>query len=609
MKVICRLLALVSILSFPLLGERPRSDALSSITAVRNEGADGNHWTNLTGKKLHRKSSPDPIRAASGEVKHARTNLRVVAVDDAVTGLAITRGPYLQQGTDTGIIIRWRTNVASDSRVQFGTSAAVLVGVASVATQTKDHQVPLDGLSPDTQYYYSAGSSTTMLASGPRYTFFTAPPVGTAHPTRIWVLGDSGSANSNAASVRNGYAAFAGSRYTDVWLMLGDNAYPNGTDSEYQSAVFDMYPTLLQQTVLWPTIGNHDTAGATNPPPAMPYFEMFNTPTKGEVGGAPSGTQNYYSFDYGRIHFICLDSQTSSRARGGAMVTWLQVDLESTTQDWIIAFWHHPPYSKGAHDSDAELAQTEMRTNILPILTAGGVDLVLCGHSHTYERSFLIDGHYGSSKTFTSAMKLNGGSGRDDGAYTKPLGRSSNQGAVYVVAGSSGKVGKWTGGSISEFNPAPHPTMFYSALHLGSLVIDVDEDRLDAKMIRETGEVGDYFTLLKNIPNTPPVVSIASPADGATFTAPASITITASAEDADGSVAQVDFYAGSTLIGSDMSAPFEVTWKNPPAGTYALTSAATDRLGATTTSEAVSITVSGSGPKSTMLSAKKTRTP
>ncbi len=546
---------------------------------------------------------------SGSELKSARTNIRP-AGGDAAIGLSITRGPYLQQGTDTSIIVRWRTNVAADSRVQFGTSAAMLVGVASVATHTTDHQVSLEGLSPDTQYYYSVGSSTMMLASGPRYTFFTAPPVGTAHPTRIWVLGDSGSANSSAASVRNGYAAFAGTRYTDVWLMLGDNADQNGTDSEFQSAIFDMYPSFLQQTVLWPTIGNHDTVGSTNAPPGMPYFDIFNCPTNGEAGGVPSGTKNYYSFDYGRIHFICLDSQASSRATSGAMVTWLQNDLESTTQDWIIAFWHHPPYSKAAHDSDTELAQGEMRTNILPLLTAGGVDLVLCGHSHAYERSFLIDGHYGLSKTFTSAMKLNGGSGREsgDGAYLKPVGRSSNQGAVYVVAGSSGKLGRWTGGSISEINPAPHPTMFYSALHLGSLVIDVDDDRLDAKMIRENGEVDDYFTIIKDIANNPPTVSIVSPADGATFTAPAKITITASAEDSEGSIVQVDFYAGSTLIGTDKSAPFEVTWKGVAPGTYVLTSAATDKLGATTTSDAVSITVRGGTSKRVSLAAEKTRT-
>ena len=79
---------------------------------------------------------------------------------------------------------------------------------------------------------------------------------------RVWVLGDSGTAHMNADAVRDAYLAFTGTRYTDVWLMLGDNAYPIGTDDDYQAAVFETYPTVLRQTVLWPSFGNHDAYSA-----------------------------------------------------------------------------------------------------------------------------------------------------------------------------------------------------------------------------------------------------------------------------------------------------------------------------------------------------------
>ena len=505
----------------------------------------------------------------------------------------ITRGPYLQLGTPTSVVVRWRTDVATDSRVSRGTVAGQLTTNVDQATVTTEHEVTLTGLTPDTQYYYSVGSTASTLASGADFSFFTAPPAGTAQPTRIWVLGDSGTKGAIAASVRNGYTSFAAGRYTDVWLMLGDNAYDSGTDAEYQAAVFDMYPSYLRQSVLWSTIGNHDTASSTNPPLTIPHFQIFTNPTGGQAGGVPSGTEKYYSFDYGRIHFICLDSMTSSRTAGSAMLTWLQSDLESTTLDWIIAFWHHPPYTKGSHNSDTETQLVEMRTNILPILEAGGVDLVLTGHSHSYERSFLLDGHYGSSATLTPAMKLDAGSGREGGtgAYEKPAGLAGNQGAVYAVAGNGGHVTNWDGGSTAEFNPAPHPAMFMSVLHLGSMVLDVDGNRLDAKMIRETGAVDDYFTIIKNVANTPPSVSLTSPAGGATFTAPANITIAANATDSGGSILQVDFRAGETVIASDTTAPYAITWSNVAAGTYALTASATDNLGATTTSAVVNITV------------------
>src|SRR6185503_453330 len=128
---------------------------------------------------------------------------------------------------------------------------------------------------------------------------------------------------------------------------------------------------------------------------------------------------------------------------------WLQDDLAATTQDWIIAFWHHPPYTKGSHNSDTETELIQMRENALPILEAGGVDLVLCGHSHCYERSYLLNGHYGLSNSLTPAMKVDGGDGREDGtgAYQKPGGLAANAGAVYAVAGSSGKI---SGGTLNH---------------------------------------------------------------------------------------------------------------------------------------------------------------
>jgi regulation of enolase protein 1 (concanavalin A-like superfamily) len=92
-------------------------------------------------------------------------------------------------------------------------------------------------------------------------------------------------------------------------------------------------------------------------------------------------------------------------------------------------------------------------------------------------------------------------------------------------------------------------------------------------------------------PNAPPAVAMTSPANGATFTAPATIAVSASASDSDGTVAKVDFYSGGTLLGTDASAPYSLTWSNVPAGTYSLYAVATDNAGASTTSSAVTITV------------------
>jgi Bacterial Ig domain/Malectin domain len=91
--------------------------------------------------------------------------------------------------------------------------------------------------------------------------------------------------------------------------------------------------------------------------------------------------------------------------------------------------------------------------------------------------------------------------------------------------------------------------------------------------------------------NTPPTVSITSPANGATFTAPANITINATASDSDGAVSKVDFYQGTTLLGTDTTSPYSFAWNNVAVGNYALKAVATDNAGATATSAVVNVTV------------------
>jgi len=530
------------------------------------------------------------VHQQSGTSSDISFDLELLGV---TTGPAITRGPYLQKATPTSLIVRWRTDVATDSVVRFGADPANLTGTASDPVSTTEHLVTLNNLTADTQYYYSVGSSTKTIAGGAEYSFFTPPPVGTPQSTRLWVIGDSGTANVNAAAVRDAYLNYTGTRNTDLWIMLGDNAYNNGTDTEFQAAVFNMYPTLLRETPLWSTLGNHEYYTSNG----APYFDIFSFPTEGEAGGEPSGTEKYYSFDYANIHFICLDSMSSDRTEAGPMAMWLQSDLESTSQKWIVAFWHHPPYTKGSHDSDNSTSQdkelVEMRKTFLPLLEAGGVDLVLGGHSHSYERSYLIDGHYGLSSTFTSSMKLDAGGGSEatGGVYEKPTGLSAHQGAVYAVAGSSGKATTWWGGSTADTNPSPHPAMFVSLLRLGSLVIDVTDNRMDVKFLRSTGAVDDSFSIVKSVPNTPPTVTISEPTEGTVFTNPEVVTVSAAVSDADGTVNQVDFYAGNVLIGTSNAAPFSAAWNRPPDGSHVLTAAATDNRGATTVSAPVNITV------------------
>jgi hypothetical protein len=86
-------------------------------------------------------------------------------------------------------------------------------------------------------------------------------------------------------------------------------------------------------------------------------------------------------------------------------------------------------------------------------------------------------------------------------------------------------------------------------------------------------------------------VNITAPVDAAIFTWKPSITISASASDPDGTVTKVEFRDGTTLLGTDTSAPYSYTWKNVPSGTHSLTARATDNAGAATTSSSIGIDV------------------
>lgn len=424
-------------------------------------------------------------------------------------GATLTRGPYLQRGTPTSVVVRWRSSIATNTTVKYGLTAGSLTQTASNASSVTEHEITLTGLTSNTKYYYSIGSSTQTLQGDAANFFVTAPTVGTEKKTYVWVTGDCGNNSTNQANVRNRYASYMGSNYTDVWLLLGDNAYDAGTDSEYQSKFFNVYKDdMLKKTVLWPATGNHDYANnATRQNDHnVPYYSNFTLPTAAEAGGVASGTEAFYSYNYANIHFISLDSygKESNTYRLydtlGPQVVWLKQDLAANTQKWTIVYWHHPPYTMGSHNSDTESELVNIRQNFIRILERYKVDLILCGHSHVYERSRLMKGHYGNESTFSAGThNLSTSSAKYDGSsnscpYIKNT--ATPNGTVYVVAGSAGQLG----GTQSSW---PHAAMYYSdANNGGSLALTIEANRLDAKWVCADGVVRDQFTIEKNVNKT-----------------------------------------------------------------------------------------------------------
>ena len=337
-----------------------------------------------------------------------------------------------------------------------------------------------------------------------------------------------------------------------------------GTDEQWQGAVFDLYDRQLSKAGVWPTIGNHEMGAgqvdmclfrripqcdngpipvplggtSTSADPAsydgdgdmapdgggVPYLDIFSLPVNAEAGGVASGTEQYYSFDHGNVHVVSLDSQLSARdARQlEIMRQWLISDLQANTRDWTIVIFHHPPYSKGTnHDSDMaehspiDKPQYDMRTRFTPLFESHGVDLVFSGHSHSYERSFYLQGHTGLSSSYSHAehAELLAGDastpalGNQTQLYQQmsPTSGGIDDRVVYTVAGSSGKANHDSGLMESTawlMHPAhivqpQDPEGRHGLAVKGSVVVDAGSDTLTTRFVDIHGQVLDWFTITR----------------------------------------------------------------------------------------------------------------
>jgi hypothetical protein len=470
-----------------------------------------------------------PLRKTRSLVSLLLFTVALIIAAPALMAATLVRGPYLQQPAPDQIVIRWRTKETTDAVVTFGRAPGALNREVRSRVRGADHEAKLDGLEPATRYYYAIGDADGVIASGSDFHFTTAPLPGRDTPTRIWVLGDPGSqSGAGSRAVRDAYAAWSGSRRADMILMLGDNAYTAGLDHQYQVSVFDRFKTFLRNTPLWSVIGNHEgnkggkrEDSSDSVEQSGPYYDIFSFPKKAESGGVASNTEAYYSFDHGNIHFVMLDSYFSTDNRENfraRMVAWLKSDLSNQNAKWIIAAWHHSPYSKGSHDSDEGSRETYLRKTILPILESHGVDLVLTGHSHAYERSYFLHGLYADSGELkrNPALVLDRGTGHPagvllsdgipaTGAYRKSRG---GKGTVYVVTGNAS--------SVSKRGRLDHPAMVVAYRELGSVVIDIQGDTLTSIFLNDKGLVRDSFAIEKDAaaavsrPDMPPATNSAA---------------------------------------------------------------------------------------------------
>ena len=301
------------------------------------------------------------------------------------------RAPYVQSITEDSarVLFSLRAEQSPDVILSSNDDALRRARAVSVSAVTppsvRQFEARFRGLRPDTTYCYSVEGMTSPVG-------FRTAPRGDAHATtRFAVLGDSGTGSFYQRAVS---AMLQTVPYQFV-LHLGDLAYESGTRSELQSYFFDIYPALTRSFPVYPVAGNHDYRTEA----AAPLLEAFSLPDN-----APrTRSERFYSFDWGQAHFVGLDTE----AMDAEQVTWLDNDLAANDRPWTIVYGHRPLYSSGESGGDAGL-----RATLGPIFQRYGVQLVLAGHEHDYERTWPIDG---------VTYVVSGGGGRG----TRPVSSSS----------------------------------------------------------------------------------------------------------------------------------------------------------------------------------------
>jgi hypothetical protein len=276
----------------------------------------------------------------------------------------IVRTPYLQQLTTSSVIIGWLSKDGSSERVDVTRpdGTAVVNAAAEMdrtARQSGDKQMwaTVKGLEPDTIYCYTLAAGSTDLSQ--RIGFRTAPDANTTRKVSFLAFGDSGGGGSDQFALVDQMSSVP----YDFIIHTGDLAYDQGTLAQFEDTVFAVYGDLFRHLAFFPSAGNHDYDTMQG----APFREVFNLP----------GSEKWYSYDYGPIHFAALDTESDYAAQA----KWLDEDLAASKAPWKIIYLHKPPYSSGEHGSD-----TRLRALIAPIAERRGVELVLAGHDHDYER-------------------------------------------------------------------------------------------------------------------------------------------------------------------------------------------------------------------------------
>ena len=417
-------------------------------------------WTTIRKTGVSLSAGPQVVRLvmdANGATSVGNFNWIRVAKP---SGVGILRGPYLQQVTDLSAIVVWTTRNPGVGQVRYSTSGGPTVSATAearvfpasqtgLASDFTQYEARLIGLAPGSRYTYNVFMGGVDATPG-QDAFTTAPRTGDGS-VRFIAFGDSGV----GSTAQNQLAARMASDTFDLALHTGDIAYGNAnmeggpSYTQYDNWLFGVYSSWMRSRPFYPSIGNHDDEIGF----ARAYRDVFVLPEEAATATFPDHAERYYSFDYGPVHFVALDTELAfqNASRRQAQLSWLEADLAATNQPWRVVYFHRSPYSSGAeHGSDLAVRQA-----LAPVFERLGVDLVLSAHDHDYERSIPWRQFVTGGKAVTYVVTGGGGA------------------ALYPVG-----TGAWTAKSAS--------THHYVRVSAGECVMTVEAVRIDGAVFDQS---------------------------------------------------------------------------------------------------------------------------
>jgi hypothetical protein len=316
---------------------------------------------------------------------------------------AIVVEPYLQWITQTEATIRWETNFPCAGVVSWGES--VECGTEIIESEPRlFHEVKLTGLEPEMLYYYrtsspAEGDSVLISHRGTRLesavsTLQTANKPET--PFGFVVLSDT----QRQPDVAGPLAKAAWDLRPNFAVIAGDLVDAGNAKWQWEKQFFAALHPLVSRVPFYPVLGNHEVN--TNY-----YYDYMSLPSP----------EYFYTFAYGNTQFFMLDTNRDVKP-GTEQFQWLDRELAASKARWKICVHHQPPFSSDddygnnwkAPIKRATLGDTKSQP-LVQLYDKHGVDLVWCGHVHSYERTWLIRGGKPVEKDGTLYMVTGGAGG------------------------------------------------------------------------------------------------------------------------------------------------------------------------------------------------------